>query len=1586
MADNTKDVTLQIRARDFSQKTIDEVTKALTGMVASQDAQIASAKKGETSAKSLEQSYLKLEQAAQQLARQNALINVFNAQSAAYEDAGAKAEALRQKQSDLAKAMAGLDAPTKAQNKALADSTKQAAAAEKAQQRFLDRLTNTSARLKAYGIDTADVGSAQQRIVIAVGEANSALERQASTLENLDADLKKHRAEVQAGADADAKAASEAKKIADFQSAIGGQREKESAARSTAVDTLRQLSQQAQYTALLQQQAKAEKDLAQEQGQRQAFEQAIGAQKEREVAISRQLIDDQNHERESLRALGVQLAQTTEQYAKQAIAKNQTAKFNLGQDLKDLADPGAAALKTLDGVGSSVQILTARAAALKGPVKDAADTLRALEAAQKGAVSIGNQIDAYKQQIVTLKEARTAYTEARAGVNGLAQALQQGTASGNVVNQITGAEAKLKSAAAAMAEQTARARELRTGLEAIGVSTGNLGRVEEQLVGTVKQATAATNVYTAAVEKYGKARADGSSSLDKFNDGERTTLGFVQRLKGEVLGLAAAYVGVQGAIGLAKDTLDTVAQTAAIQSRFSIAFGGDQKKVAEALAFTRDMADRLGVSNISAAESYSKLAVSAKNAGMSAKDVRFIFEGLTRTAAQTGVSTDALSRAFIQVEQVIGKGKLGADDFRAIANDLPTLPNAIAKGLGTTEAQLREFMKAGELTSNVLLNGIKQLNADSAQGFDASVVALTQATGRLQTAKNDFEVALAKGGFEDAYIEFIKRLTVLLSGDKGKQLASQLSAALTGVVTVLQFLIEHFTALEVILGGLVFAKGVAGFFALQKAITVAITALEAMAVAQGLVTVAAVGTDAAMVAQVAAMAAAETGAVAAATGFTAASVGITATGVAARGLIAALGLLNPALALAAVGFGTYYAAKYALQATGATDAIGDFGLFDATHASIDMKGGYVPGTEKGLNAKKQAADATKANSAPGVPDVDGGVKLTDLYYAEIAKAQTAEQKKLDAANREARHRSAKEELEDRIAIAQEMTQNERTKINSTDFTGQGGAAQRAVLLANNQKALDTIRGTETINFNIEQEKKAKETAQKIEDIMRKTGEELAIINAANEQKLTSLDPAAEYQKRVDARVATTEKSFKTLTDQIAELNRLSPSKAKEVQAQVDAAHPAAIEAAKQTAANDELVRKQTQLNELTAARTAELADQKAMLESSVETYDQYVINVKAINDKYEGSIKSAIKNVREFAATVKSVQNDPAKAAGLGAKLDTAGANNNAGKQNAQVDLDAAETKVNGLLAERNAMLADIQSKKQLGLITDQQSADQQNTINALFKENIISAGKLINDYIDTLEKYTADPAVLGALEQQRQKMQQIQDTTVKNQKVWSDYESSIMQGTAQVATDGLENVITQLVKVQQGQQSIAQGASNAAKSVIIAFAQMIEKATLYIIQLRIIKALQLFGAADASSAGSSAGAAGASDLAGTSTNLAHAGGVIGSSNNMRRSVQASIFQGAQKLHTGGMPGLARDEVPTILKRNEEVLTADDPRHVQNGGKNAGSSRSSVTNQRIVLVSDERDIHAAMASAQGEEVTVQNIRKNIPTIRQMLKS
>lgn len=80
----------------------------------------------------------------------------------------------------------------------------------------------------------------------------------------------------------------------------------------------------------------------------------------------------------------------------------------------------------------------------------------------------------------------------------------------------------------------------------------------------------------------------------------------------------------------------------------------------------------------------------------------------------------------------------------------------------------------------------------------------------------------------------------------------------------------------------------------------------------------------------------------------------------------------------------------------------------------------------------------------------------------------------------------------------------------------------------------------------------------------------------------------------------------------------------------------------------------------------------------------------------------------------------------------------------------------------------------------------------------------------------------------------------------------------------------------------------------------------------------------------------------GTTASVNHTGGIAGQSG-ARRNVPSAVFANAPRLHNGGIAG---NEVPAILQRGEEVLPANDPRHIKNfGGGQGGNVRVFLENK-----------------------------------------
>lgn len=107
-----------------------------------------------------------------------------------------------------------------------------------------------------------------------------------------------------------------------------------------------------------------------------------------------------------------------------------------------------------------------------------------------------------------------------------------------------------------------------------------------------------------------------------------------------------------------------------------------------------------------------------------------------------------------------------------------------------------------------------------------------------------------------------------------------------------------------------------------------------------------------------------------------------------------------------------------------------------------------------------------------------------------------------------------------------------------------------------------------------------------------------------------------------------------------------------------------------------------------------------------------------------------------------------------------------------------------------------------------------------------------------------------------------------------------------------------------------------------------------------------------------------------------HTGGLVGHGGGFR-AVNPGVFAGAQRYHSGGLVG---NEVPIIAKRNEEVLTEDDPRHRFNGGGAGGGMTAKILN-----FLDSADVfEAGLSSERGEKVFMNFMTRNAGAIKAVI--
>ncbi|WOE76323.1 phage tail length tape measure family protein [Alterisphingorhabdus coralli] len=331
-------------------------------------------------------------------------------------------------------------------------------------------------------------------------------------------------------------------------------------------------------------------------------------------------------------------------------------------------------------------------------------------------------------------------------------------------------------------------------------------------------------------------------------------------------------------------------------------------------------------------------------------------------------------------------------------------------------------------------------------------------------------------------------------------------------------------------------------------------------------------------------------------------------------------------------------------------------------------------------------------------------------------------------------------------------------------------------------------------------------------------------------------------------------------------------------------------------------------------------------------------------------------------------------------------------QQLALLEMTAAEVK-NIIGDLRNASNAERREMLDAMVQANDQTVNDLTAMRDLLQEQIFFA------------QVQGQPGRVGELETQlAQVNERLIDASVNAIEMWRSLRGSpedlATMGLTAAEVDniilGLENTIaatkelrTQFLRAGQAlNQELSQGGANAmeefARSIVdgenalLSFGRaFLQFASDFLLNIaRMIAQQAIFNALSNGSPGGvgSGGVGGAISTAIGS--LFHGGGVVSNGGRSRR-VAASVFANAARYHNGGIAGLQPDEVPAILKRGEETITRDDPRHRFNQGE-GGKQVSQI------LAIGEEQIAQAMNSAAGREMLLTFIRTERATVRQEL--
>lgn len=316
----------------------------------------------------------------------------------------------------------------------------------------------------------------------------------------------------------------------------------------------------------------------------------------------------------------------------------------------------------------------------------------------------------------------------------------------------------------------------------------------QRLLGLEAQRQEAAQAGRTAAAKDKLATATGRAAREQalFADTGRKSLSVYQRVRGQVLGLITAYVGVYQAINTVSNAISAVNRDQSLRIGLSVANSGDLKAVASDYKFLREEADRLGLVFDDIAPKYANMVIAAKAVGVSAKETRDLFSQVATSVAAGNLSIDDSEGVFRAVVQVMGKARVQAEELRGQLGD--RLPGAVAKFAEANNIALTDLdkhLKDGKGSIEEFLKFMKQYAEQYAPAMEAANDRLQATINRAKNAYNDWLRKLLDSSAQSKLKEAFAKITEFFNGKDGEKFAEALGKAFSTLVDVFILLADN---------------------------------------------------------------------------------------------------------------------------------------------------------------------------------------------------------------------------------------------------------------------------------------------------------------------------------------------------------------------------------------------------------------------------------------------------------------------------------------------------------------------------------------------------------------------------------------------------------------------------------------------------------------------------------------------------------------------------------------------------------------------------------------------------------------------------
>lgn len=1127
--------------------------------------------------------------------------------------------------------------------------------------------------------------------------------------------------------------------------------------------------------------------------------------------------------------------------------------------------------------------LTSRASGQKKAYTDLKNALGQFEAAAR-AEGTDRQQKNIDRLNASLERLQTNYAETAARVSAAGAAIAKASSPDpRAVAQFDALRKKIDDARQAVVAEQAELDRLNKELRDAGISTETLAQRQRELDQVTERLTAEEARLTQELKEMGTQAGrtgqrvkETSNSFLQLGRDTRQSLSYLQRIRGELLSIAATYTGVFAVGGAIRSIYDASVQLNKAQARFSVFFDGDAQKVADEIKFVTETANGLKIEVEGTLNQYSKFVSGLDQSQIPLEQIRKTFVGFA-TAGRVGrLSAEELERVFNALSQIFGKQQLQTEELKGqLADALPGAVKRTADALKLGEngvAELTKAMEDGNVTSEAAILLANELYKVYGSQLPTAMKGPDAAFADFKNTLFDLRVELANSGFIETLTQGLNEVTEALKSEEFKRGAKSFAEGLATIVKLGVSLVQNYDKVAKVLAIVFGAK-----------ILVAVNDFRNGIVSAGL-GIAAFGKE--LSKQIGPL-------------------GRFTAGLGA--MLARLASLPVILsAIAGFSFGKWLSDSFPEVQKFGVALIAGFEKLRIQLSAVwkKLKSDFT-GTLKAMSADAVnfaldvASTIGKAIGAEDAADVYSKLKIEapeNSVLTDINKETEEELKRLDAtieqmfADIDAKFKdnAVGSKLIDPAQVNKDI-ENARNQVNSL-FSD----AEESDLLA---KAFRNQGG---------------KNAEQLEKLRQRIRDALQTIDTEIQQKSGD----------------TLEQRLEAIRGEYAKLLRQIE------QAGGASQFPGAAASIDQIVAIKQVEETEKEINNLIQERRTLVAAINEQAELGAITVEEATKRINDENARLIPQMTDALQKARDISAQINSAPISQS----VNAQAEIVSLEQLRAKKEQLVVL---EEQINRAMQLRSERIQTINAQVDVGLLTETEGRRQILDINRQTKLELDAIVARAMQMAQTL----GDQELIERLKQVNIELANVNEQIITAAQFNEQF------------TSGLTNAIDGFI---QGTQS----ASDALRSF---FADMLRWLARAILQWTILKAIQNSGTGGAIAGLVNAG-------------VNHTGGVVGKTAS-RRQVPIAAFAGAVRYHSGGVAGLKPNEMPTILEKGEEVLTANDPRHVANGG---GSGSGPMQVKIVNTIDSASFLNEALATSAGQKAIVNAVKAQKSSIKSVL--